>query len=56
MPETEEVNWVKLGDFGDTNLEEIRAFAQQAERNNTVFVKGRFHDTLPIPLRALPGR
>jgi predicted O-methyltransferase YrrM len=53
MPETEDVDWVKPGDFGDTNFDNIRAFAHQAGLDNLVFVKGRFQDTLPTLLKTV---
>ena len=51
MPETEDVDWHRPGDFSDINLDDIRAFAQQAGLDNLVFVKGRFQDTLPTLLK-----
>lgn len=52
MPETDDVDWVKPGDFGNTNLDEIRAYAQQMKLDNLIFVKGRFQDTLPVLLES----
>jgi predicted O-methyltransferase YrrM len=53
MPETEDVDWHKPGDFGGPNIEEICDFADQAGLDNLVFVKGRFQDTLPILLKSV---
>src|SRR5262245_61708891 len=54
MPETEDVDWVKPGDFGNTSLDEIRGFAQKQKLDNLIFVKGRFQDTLPALLQSAP--
>jgi predicted O-methyltransferase YrrM len=47
MPETESIDWVKPGDFGDTNIDNLREFAASAKLDNLIFIKGRFQDTFP---------
>jgi predicted O-methyltransferase YrrM len=47
MPDTNDVDMHRRGDFGDAQFAEVTAAAQKFKLNNITFVKGRFDETFP---------